>query len=333
MRKVLETARLGFWCNEVSERSSNYRELRNLVEHIRQEAKNGSLTGKEVWIYTDNQVAESVWYKGTSTERTLFELMLELRMIMVEENFILHVVHVAGTRLIGEGTDGLSRGEIMASALLDDFSHQVPTDEFAIARSEKLKTWLGECLDPGFKIATPIDWFRDAQHLQDFSHPIKYTTWVWDIPPAAAPHILEEIAMARTKRHETLRGLVLIPRLMQPWWIRRFTRTVDFYFVLPAGTECWPKENHEPVYVGVILPLLRYRPWDWSKVPFLVGLARTLSTLYATDYPAGRDLLREFWKAAIWIQGMPERLVSGLLQDPGFHKLLGVAGKGPSYRR
>ena len=137
---------------------------------------------------------------------------------MIEGNFILHIVHVAGTRMIGEGTDGLSRGEIMADALMDDFAHRVPLENFALGRSPNLGLWLKDWIDLSFKVATPEDWFWGAQHLLDFSSPAQYVTWVWDIPPAAAPHILEELAMARSKRHETLRGVVLIPRLMHPYW-------------------------------------------------------------------------------------------------------------------
>jgi hypothetical protein len=198
-RDLLKAARLGFWCSAVSERSSNYREFRNLVEHIRKEARMGLLAGLEVWIYTDNQVTESIWYNGTSGERTLFDLVLDLKMVMLEGNFILHVVHVAGTRMIAEGTDGLSRGEIMASALMDDFAHRVPQGKFALDRSPNLGLWLKDWIDPSYKIATPKDWFWGAQHLLDFSFPPQKITWVWDIPPAAAPHILEELAMARSK--------------------------------------------------------------------------------------------------------------------------------------
>jgi hypothetical protein len=321
----LRSARLGFWCSEISERSSNYREFRNLVEHIRQEAKLGRLAGLEVWIYTDNQVTESVWYNGTTTERSLFELILDLRQQAIEGNFVLHVVHVAGTRLIGEGTDGLSRGEVMVSALLDAFAHSVPLDKMSLQRVPKLREWFDEWLDTGYKVATPENWMWQAGSLWDYSYPVKLQTWVWDLPPAAAPYVLEELALARMKRHETLRGIVVLPRLMKPYWLRRFVKTVDVFFVVPAGCSVWPKENHEPLFVGLFLPLLHCRPWDWRKVPFLVGLGRTLSALYATDNPTAGTLLREFWSAALWIQNMPELLVSGMLSDPGFHRFLGVA--------
>jgi hypothetical protein len=79
IRNILRTARLGFWCSEISKKSSNYREFRNLVEHIKYESKNGLLAGKAVWIYTDNTVAERAWYNSTSHDVALFELVLELK--------------------------------------------------------------------------------------------------------------------------------------------------------------------------------------------------------------------------------------------------------------
>ena len=57
-----------------------------------------------------------------------------------------------------------------------------------------------------------------------------------------------------------LRGIVLIPRLMQPEWFRRFVRTVDFYVVIPAGSGCWDKTCHEPLYIGIYLPLFSASP-------------------------------------------------------------------------
>ena len=52
--------RRGFWCSEVSERSSNYREFRNILETVRDYHQERDLTGSEVWLFTDNLVTESV---------------------------------------------------------------------------------------------------------------------------------------------------------------------------------------------------------------------------------------------------------------------------------
>ena len=54
---------------------------------------------------------DNVFYKGTSSSRTLFELILRLRKVKLEENIRLHIIHVAGTRMIVSGVDALSRDE------------------------------------------------------------------------------------------------------------------------------------------------------------------------------------------------------------------------------
>jgi hypothetical protein len=41
----------GFWCTESSEQSSNWRELRNLLDAVKQECKTGCLAGRTVVSY------------------------------------------------------------------------------------------------------------------------------------------------------------------------------------------------------------------------------------------------------------------------------------------
>jgi hypothetical protein len=127
-----KSLRIGFWCSEISEKSSNYREFRNLKEHIKAEARKGCLVGKEVWIYTDNEATERAWFIGSSSVKPLFEIVLDLLQEMIIGNFVLYVVHVAGTRMIGEGTDALARGEIHARDLMNQFTFTVPLDRTAI---------------------------------------------------------------------------------------------------------------------------------------------------------------------------------------------------------
>jgi hypothetical protein len=57
----LKTARIGCWCSEVSEKSLNYREFRNVVEHVKHEGRSGRLAGKELIISVDNEVTERAW--------------------------------------------------------------------------------------------------------------------------------------------------------------------------------------------------------------------------------------------------------------------------------
>lgn len=81
--------KMGFWCSEASENSSNWREFKNLLERLRSEAALGHLTGKEVWIATDNSTADLAFYKGRSASPELDIMILDLRILSVQANCII----------------------------------------------------------------------------------------------------------------------------------------------------------------------------------------------------------------------------------------------------
>ena len=66
------------WCSENSEASSNYWGLLNLVEALELRVRAGELYRVEVFLFTDESTAESVFYNGNSTSKTLFNLVLRL---------------------------------------------------------------------------------------------------------------------------------------------------------------------------------------------------------------------------------------------------------------
>jgi hypothetical protein len=102
----------GQWITEVTEkRSSNWRELNNLVEAVDRIVNENDMRGSEIFIFTDNSTAEAAFWKGTSQSPLLFELVLQLKTIEMEHDLHLHVVHVSGLRMINEGADGLSRAD------------------------------------------------------------------------------------------------------------------------------------------------------------------------------------------------------------------------------
>jgi hypothetical protein len=79
--------------------------LRNLVEAVEEEAKVGYLANSEFWLFTDDSTAESCFYKGGLSSKTLHELVLRLKRAELKAEFTLFVVHVAGMRMIVQGTD------------------------------------------------------------------------------------------------------------------------------------------------------------------------------------------------------------------------------------
>ena len=102
--------RFGIWGKDAKDQSLNYHKLCNLVETVEEEAKEGYIKGRELWLFTDNAMAEECFFHGGSSSKLLHKLVLRLRKTELEYDFTLHVVHMSGTRMIAQGTDSLSRG-------------------------------------------------------------------------------------------------------------------------------------------------------------------------------------------------------------------------------
>jgi len=146
---------------------------------------------------TDNSTAEASFYKGRSSSPELDAMVLELRLLAIAGNFILRLVHIAGTRMIDIGIDGLSRGELQAGDLAKAATaHIIPLHLHPLERSPELAPWLSSWLSD-FSIASPEDWFYQAQGAGRYDAPSRpQDPWVWTLPPAAALIALEELGNA-----------------------------------------------------------------------------------------------------------------------------------------
>jgi hypothetical protein len=108
----------GQWQCDISiTQSSNFHELYNLVLAIEDIAAQGHLATMELFVLTDNSTAEAAFYKGTSTNPQLFQLILRLRKLQMDHGAFIHVLLVAGKWMIAQGTDGLSRGSLSNGVL------------------------------------------------------------------------------------------------------------------------------------------------------------------------------------------------------------------------
>ena len=195
---------MGFWCSEISKKSSNWWEFRNLLDRLQREGRAGRLVGKEVWIATDNSTAEKSYYKGCSSSPKLDKMVLDIRIIALEANCILQIVHVAGTWMIAFGIDGLLRGELQIEALLHGGSEILPLHLSAINHSPALKSWITSWAGDDLRFASPEDWFYTAQQAGDYTLPQQDETWVW-APPAAALDALEERPWQAEKTQDPMR--------------------------------------------------------------------------------------------------------------------------------
>ena len=102
--------RYGDWSTKKGEISSNYRELNNLVVSVKTLYEEGILKDCELFLFTDNFVADCAYYKGSSSSRALFLLVLRLRKIQMTGDMIIHLIHISGKRMIASNIDGLSIG-------------------------------------------------------------------------------------------------------------------------------------------------------------------------------------------------------------------------------
>ena len=127
------------WGKDDDCESSNFREFENVVSTLELEVQAGRLSNSTILLATDNSTVESVLYKGNSTSEKLFDPVVRFRMIEIKSGSKFMVTHVSGIRMMAQGTDGLSRGQMHEGISLGDaMEHFCPWGKSALDRSPKL---------------------------------------------------------------------------------------------------------------------------------------------------------------------------------------------------
>ena len=324
--------RVGMWGPDMNDSSSNYRELRNLVEAVESEVADAELNNVELFVFTDNSTAQFAFEKGTSSNRRLFDLVLRLRRLEMQESLIIHVVHVAGTRMIAQGTDGLSRGDMLEGVMagknfLDFVPLHLSCRERSPAFDGAIRYLIGDLgIQPTF--LEPKDWSIRGHDIAGWKlerkglwYPkLEQGVYVWCPPPAAAKYAIDELRKARTKRQESFH-LFVCPRLMTAIWQRHLYKVADVVFEIPCGVHSiWPADTYEPLIVAIVFPFIAHRPWQLRNTPKVLALGGKLRTLWCSDPSAAWDFLRKLCFLQKKLATMPAGLVWRLLQSqhPGF---------------
>jgi hypothetical protein len=333
--------RFGVWGKDAHGRSSNYRELRNLVESLEEMGNANDLSGTEIYFFTDNSTAETAYFKGSSTSELLHELVTRLRALEMEAGCKVILVHVSGERMKWQGTDGLSRGNLLEGVMKgENMLTYVPLHLSALQRSPKLLEWIKSWIeiedDLKLEILKPDNWFCRGHDLDKgklSSQGLYYPTYksgvfLWQPPPGAADIACEEIRKARTKRTSSTH-IFVCPRLLTPYWRSHLHRSADLLFEIPAGGDYWPKGMFEPLILAIFFPFVPHRPWQLRQTPSLVEVGDRMQRMWKErDYSQG-FVLRQLWKQTRSMANLSPSMVFKMLHCFGE---LGVSCQGGKKR-
>jgi hypothetical protein len=324
--------RYGLWGSDLQGASSNYRELFNLTEaaeaHVQElefshlqhlvdsvarEARVSPLQGAEFFLFTDNGVAEAAFYKGTSSNPRLFDLVVRLKQLELSHCFTIQLIHISGLRMQAQGTDGLSRGDLLGGVMAGhDLMEFIPLHLTAYQRSPGILAWVSSWLLPSHSLVhlQPLDWYGlghgiTSWHKNADGVPIPHSALspdsvlLWTPAPAAANAAVEQLSFSRLKR-PCLTHVFVVPRLMTHLWRKQLFKLADLVFSMPAGfrLDTWPSNMFEPLIVGVILPYLPAFPWSRRHTDSVLEVGRALSGVFSALQGDECSVLRQLWREA-----------------------------------
>lgn len=240
----------GVWASKVISCSSNWKEMRTLLRTLEHEllSKGERVQGRRLLYFTDNMVTYDVFRKGSSKSLPLWTLLLRIKILELKLQCVLQVIHVPGTTMISQGTDGLSRGVDMQALA----SHQ----------SNSLVPFLCRPAHPTQEL---LHWALSRFHFSwpdntSFLFQTDYSNWnrsrmlhqsvFWCVSPAFARQAILQALSIWIETPTECGHIFLVPRIFQ----RDFGRISKF--VLYAGQYDSLPTSFQPIvpFVLYILP-------------------------------------------------------------------------------
>jgi hypothetical protein len=208
--------------------------------------------GCTFFYFTDNIVTYYAMAKGASRIPSLHAIVAACKELETDLGCHLEPVHVPGTTIILQTTDGLSRG-VWGTALHERVSQQ--SIQSAIFSHLPFDTGMG-------------DWVRNKAHIP-VSIPWRYRRWdrpwrfhdvcnrlrVWTPPPKIVPQLLHFLLLVYVEASLMTACLILIPRILQRRWqkMSRIVREVGVY----QRKDC-PFVCHSPLTIPLVLLLIPF---------------------------------------------------------------------------
>jgi hypothetical protein len=217
---------MGTWRTHVHSFSSNWRELRTLVQTLEREVGgSGRFRNSTLFYFTDNLVTYYIVAGGSSTNPELQKLLRRLKYLELSLGIRLEVVHIPGKHMIDQRTDGLSRGLRLAGggfkrtprAETQRIFEGVPvTDDSVAWAQQQILPYLRhqEC---GFMSSTSTWTFQQ----------VSGRATLWFPAPEWAHQLLDAVVSAWTEQPWHTEAFFIIPRVFQRDWGRASKHVQD----------------------------------------------------------------------------------------------------------
>jgi hypothetical protein len=209
---------LGTWHPRAFHFSANWKEMRTLQATLeRARDTQQDVRGVTFFYFTDSSTVYYAISKGASTSPGLHNMVERIKKLEIELGCHLEVVHVPGTTLIMERTDGLSRGIWISALHPRPLQDRLLTEIFApVPFSPDLQQWvLGKA---GF---APHQ--RCEQRRWDLPWEAETTMnclTVWYPPPEIGAQLLYFLLQCHVQRPLTTAALIVLPPIIQKKWSR-----------------------------------------------------------------------------------------------------------------
>jgi hypothetical protein len=266
---------MGSWLPASLPYTSNWKELKTLCLTLEQllhdPSRRKAVKGTTLFYFTDNEVTYYIAHSGSSSTPALHALIMHIKDLERKLDLHLEVVHVPGTTMIAQGTDGLSRG------IWISYNHtSQPTLQYTCAvfdpatHAEGMEAWVAglcERTDHPSLRHWDVNWVDQAVLGQ-------FTLWL--PPPAVARQLLSHLLNLWTESPWETSFVAVIPRVMQQEWAyltRYMTRLGSFKWeVIPFP--CPELSLPIPLVVLYTSPHLRALPKHRKSPPALPSSAR-----------------------------------------------------------
>jgi hypothetical protein len=221
------------------------------------------------------------------------------------------MIHVAGTRMIAQGTDGLLQGGLTEGVMSGvPMACFVPLHLSALDQHPAVLPWIQDwMMQPGLSPLTPEEWFYTGHGLA-LGVSDKRGIWalnpstLWAPPLSVVDVAINELMLARHKCHH-INHIFVAPRLHTYTWRKKVHKVCDLVFEAPTGARSfWPAKVHEPLIIRLTRRFASVSPWQLRQSNSILALGRELQGMWTVEDGAEPPVLCQLSRLLEWLEAL-----------------------------